>query len=116
MRAFNAQKLEDKEPISVVFVKTRDSLVSIYAVVHSYGHVLPIKETVGENTITVFGFTYYKYHVNIDEGDEMMGHTSWEDIAPTVTEIGCGLLLPLLAGGAASRHLFALISSNWKTM
>lgn len=106
-----------KQPISVFLVKDQDSLVKIYAVVGTYSGVI---EIVMENAhddedelIERFGCCYYKFDATKDNDEVIL----WSKIAPTVTEIGYGMLLPLLNKTSGKEFcLHSLISSNWRML
>lgn len=110
--ALRAIKMEQKKPISVVLVKNKDSVVNVYAVVENFHSVIHIEmQTERQNGTKKFGFVYYKFDASNEDC------IAWNEIAPTVVEIGYGILLPLLdATKGRDSCLHSLIASNWKTL
>lgn len=106
-------ELRKKKPVNVVLAKQTTGNVRIFAVVESYERVVEL--ILGRSTPPrqKFGFYYYQFlpsnHYDV---------LDWGSICPTVQEIGYVMLLPLLEAASqhCNNHMFALISSNWKTL
>ena len=62
--------------------------------------------------IEKFGLHYYQFSHSYSEIDDLI---YWKDICSEVTDIGYGMLLPLMSKGTNNGHK-ALISSNWKSL
>ena len=105
---------ETNVPLSVVLIKDADCNVKICGVLgQTYEMVIEVEKK-QSLPVEKFGFTYYEFGTVHDEGQP----THWTELAPNTTEIGYGMLLPLLTGQKnhdwCSRHV--LIASNWKSL
>jgi hypothetical protein len=101
-------------PLSVVLIKANDGNVRICGVIGKSCEMVIEVEKKPLPPVQKFGFSYYKFDAAINDGQP----TDWSELAPATTEIGYGVLLPLLTGrtdhDGHSRHV--LIASNWKSL
>jgi len=113
---FKAISIGDKVPLSIVILETDRNPCKILAVVGDFNTLLEIEFlATAEQSRKKFGLTYYKFTVP-DEAKL----SSWDDVVSTstVAKIGFALLLPLLdtKNETEETRLFALVSSNWKSL
>jgi hypothetical protein len=106
-------RLRKKKPVNVVLAKQKNGNVRIFAVVESYERVVELALGTATPPRPKFGFYYYQF-LPANHYDVL----AWASVCMTVHEIGYCMLLPLLEDPSqhCNNHMFALISSNWKTL
>ena len=96
----------------VILVNSQDNTTKVYAVVGEYDMLVEINKDGQVEPIEKFGLHYYQFSHSYSEIDDLI---YWKDICSEVTDIGYGMLLPLMSKGTNNGHK-ALISSNWKSL
>ena len=99
--------LKERKPVSVLMLELANGAVDFYTVIGNYHRVLRL-EVDESRSYTRFGLDYRPFKIPSNSA------IPWRSVAPTVTKMGFGMLLPVLeCGGDCGGDWFTLVSSNW---
>ena len=104
---FEGTHIEGIKPISVVLAKLSNNEVNLLGVVGGYNSVIQVSYDL-RDPVLKFGLYYF----NFEPTSKKAG--LWKNVCENVTDLGFGMLLPLLEQNKPGR--FALISSNWEAL
>ena len=109
-------RISRKSPISVILVVNENKHGQIFCCVEDYHHVIQVKQVTSSPGIEKFGLVYYKLDL-VHNGSVIRWSDVFRGKLKSQIKIGYAMLLPFLGNDQMEEKiLFALVSSNWKSL